>query len=880
MNEWSLNQVRETFLRFFEQKGHTVVDSSPLLPAEDPTLLFTNAGMNQFKSVFTGQETRSYSRACSAQKCVRAGGKHNDLENVGFTARHHTFFEMLGNFSFGDYFKKEAISYAWELLTTTFHIPADRLFVTVFETDDEAEEIWKNDIGIPVERIFRLGEKDNFWSMGETGPCGPCSEIHYDLGEDFPCEHPFTDGEPNWECGRFVEIWNLVFMQYNRAADGTMTPLPNPSIDTGMGLERITAVLNGKLSNYDIDIFTRLKETTVELLQHRPSPQLESSLNVIADHARAAAFLIADTITPSNEGRGYVLRRIMRRAIRHGHKLGFKEPFFYRVCDRVISLMKDHYPSLESQKEMILNITIEEEKRFRQTLEKGLELLDTGVEEALSKGQTTIHGDLVFKLYDTYGFPPDLTDTILRERGFSYNVAEYEQAMQRQRRRGKQSWSGSLEDKKQQIAMQLKEEGLEVPAFEGYEKTELEGSIVAMFNQHFDRIDSIAAGDSAFVIIDPMLFYATSGGQVGDKGFLEREDEQIAEVEDCTKAGEYQVAHITAFVDIVTGMAITQKLQEEVRNRIRCNHSATHLLHLCLHRIIGPHANQAGSLVTPEKLRFDFTHYAALTPEQIMALEECVNAEIQANYHVCTAIKKIDEAKQEGAMSLFGEKYGEVVRVVTMGDSKELCGGTHIKFTGQIGMFKIVKEEGIAAGVRRIEAITAMTAVAFMQEQEKQLKAIATELNCEQQLILPTISKLKSAEKKCRKEQEQLRQKIAASLADNFAPTAEINGIPLFAVETNEDKKSVLNTLDSLKSRNENGIFFVSGKEKGRAVIVLAVTGTAKKSIHAGTVLKNLLHSFEGKGGGRPDMAQGSAPSFDMDNGTKLLLEILSAEQG
>ncbi|MCK5809159.1 alanine--tRNA ligase, partial [bacterium] len=443
MSGWSINKVRDTFLQFFNDKKHTRVDSSPILPAEDATLLFTNAGMNQFKNIFMGQETRSYSRACSAQKCVRAGGKHNDLENVGFTARHHTFFEMLGNFSFGDYFKEEAIAFAWELLTEVYKLPKERLYVTVFETDDEALAIWRDKIGVPEERIFRLGEKDNFWAMGETGPCGPCSEVHYDLGEGFICEAPFVDGQPDWDCGRFVEIWNLVFMQYNRASDGTMTPLPKPSIDTGMGLERVTAILNGKMSNYDIDVFVDLKKTITQFLPEN-SNIIDTSLNVIADHARATAFLIADTITPSNEGRGYVLRRIMRRAIRHGHKIGFQEPFFYRICEKVIALMNGAYPSLETQKELILNIALEEEKRFGQTLEKGLELLDTGIEDIIACDKKILPGDLVFKLYDTFGFPPDLTDSILQERDLSYDKDEYAVAMEKQRNRGKASWSKSL----------------------------------------------------------------------------------------------------------------------------------------------------------------------------------------------------------------------------------------------------------------------------------------------------------------------------------------------------------------------------------------------------------------------------------------------------
>ncbi|HSA33420.1 MAG TPA: alanine--tRNA ligase, partial [bacterium] len=638
MAHWTTDKARETFLNYFKERGHTVVASSPLLPAEDKTLLFTNAGMNQFKNLFLGQEKRSYSRATTAQKCVRAGGKHNDLENVGFTARHHTFFEMLGNFSFGDYFKKEAIAFAWELVTDKkyFGLDKSRLYVTIYKDDDEAFEIWNKQEKVPAERIFRLGEKDNFWSMGDTGPCGPCSEIHYDMWDNFTSREHFKGNEPDWDHGRFVEIWNLVFMQFDRDAAGTLTPLPKPSIDTGMGLERITAALNGVPSNYDIDVFVKLIGKLKELHGGTADPAQEASWRVIADHARAIAFLIADSITPSNEGRGYVLRRIMRRAIRHGHKLGFTELFFHRACDLVIELMGHHYKELKGQREMILAIATEEEKRFRQTLDKGLLLLNDGITSAKKAKTKTLPGDLVFKLYDTYGFPPDLTQTILAEQGLSYDVAGYDAAMKEQQERGKASWSGGSEEKKLAAAKSLHDDGIGETKFEGYDKSEMEGELLALFNGELDRVDSVRAGSNAYAILSPLLFYAESGGQVGDKGTLEKNGTVAATVTDCVKLGEYRAAVVTAQTDLMVGTRFTQKLEEERRSAIRRNHSATHLLHLALRKTLGDHAHQSGSLVTQERLRFDFSHFKAVTPDELRAIETEVNRLIQKNYKTCT----------------------------------------------------------------------------------------------------------------------------------------------------------------------------------------------------------------------------------------------------
>lgn len=875
MAEWTLDKVRETFLNYFKEKGHTIVESSPLLPAEDKTLLFANAGMNQFKNVFLGQEKRSYSRAATAQKCVRAGGKHNDLENVGFTARHHTFFEMLGNFSFGDYFKKEAVSYAWELVTEVFKLDKSRLYVTIYKDDDEAFKYWREDIGVPAERIFRLGDKDNFWAMGDTGPCGPCSEIHYDMGADFPCENPFNGIEPNWDCGRFVEIWNLVFMQYNRDESGKLTPLPKPSIDTGMGLERLTAALNGFKANYETDMFAELIRFIKTILPENMESHPETSFRVIADHARATSFLIADSITPSNEGRGYVLRRIMRRAIRHGHKLGFTEIFFHKVCMKVIELMGHHYAELISRRELIRNIVIEEEKRFRQTLDKGLALLSDGIAKASSQGKTELSGDLVFKLYDTYGFPSDLTQSILDEEKMTFSREDYEKAMKQQQERGKASWSSAVEEKKLLAAAALKSEGIDSIPFDGYDKAELVGEILALFNENFDRVDSVCPGIKAYVVITPLLFYAESGGQAADKGTLEREDKKLADITDCIKIGEYRAVLVITEESMVVGTKVIQKLESERRDSIRKNHSATHLLHLSLNRIIGEHAHQAGSLVTSERLRFDFTHYKALSKDELREIEKVVNILIQQNYKVCTEIKAIEDAKKDGATALFGEKYGETVRVVSMGDSKELCGGTHVERTGQIGLFKIIKEEGIAAGVRRIEAVTAMNAFDIFQQYDDTVAACAEMLGVEKATVISGITKLKDTFKAQQKQTEELMAKISSIEAGNLKPTAAKDGIDIYIIDSGKDRNGVSKLSDSLKSQIKDGLFIITGMEAEKGVAAISCSGKAKDLYDAGAILREMLAAFGGKGGGKKDMAQGGAPVIDAEKWKEKALSIL-----
>jgi len=875
MDHWTIDKVRETFIEYFKERGHTVVSSAPLLPAEDKTLLFINAGMNQFKNIFTGHETRSYTKACSSQKCVRAGGKHNDLENVGFTTRHHTFFEMLGNFSFGDYFKKEAIEFAWDLVTQVYKVDPSRLYVTVFEDDDEAEKLWMDVAGVEKNKIFRLGEKDNFWSMGDTGPCGPCSEIHYDLGEDFKVDKPFfEDGMPDFDCGRFVEIWNLVFMQFDRDENGLMTPLPNPSIDTGMGLERMTAILNGKLSNYDIDIFQELINFTRSIAPEKIDEKLNTSLNVIADHARGVSFLIADSITPSNEGRGYVLRRIMRRAIRHGHKIGFDDVFFDKVCSKLIELMGNYYPELKEKSDLITNIVRDEEKRFRQTLEKGLSLLEYSIKDKKKHGLSKLSGDLVFKLYDTYGFPPDLTGTILKEIGFSYDEAEYEKAMDDQKNRGKASWSADLDSKKVTAIKELAKEGVDEPVFDGYEKEELEGSVVALFDENFDRIEEVVCGE-CYAAIDPIIFYAESGGQSADRGTISKDGNVIGVVNDCIKVNEFKIVHLKMEKPLKRGDKVLQENDVARRNSTRKNHSATHLLHLALKSILGSHVNQAGSFVTPDRLRFDFNHYQAVTKEELKEIENEVNWLTDKNYPVTTNVKCVEEAKKDGAMALFGEKYGETVRVVSMGGSMELCGGTHVSSTGEIGLFKIVKEEGIAAGVRRIEAVTANNALGLFREYENMIEDTAALLRSEKMAIVKGVEKLQENFKTVSDELKKLSMKLSSMQADKIEPLFEKDGTQVFVMESGKGRQDTLQLVDSLKSKIDNGLFVVAGIEKGKALAVVATSGDAKKKFHAGNILKKLLEEFGGRGGGKPDMAQGGAPSIELEKLKELVKELV-----
>lgn len=874
MENWTIDKVRRTFLDFFKAKGHTEVASSPLLPAEDKTLLFANAGMNQFKKLFLGLEKRSYTRACSAQKCVRAGGKHNDLENVGFTTRHHTFFEMLGNFSFGDYFKEDAIKYAWELVTEVFKLDKSRLYVTVFREDDEAEQLWLKNTDVDPKHIFRLDEHDNFWQMGDTGPCGPCSEIHYDLGEGFKVEKPFFDnGMPDFDCGRFVEIWNLVFMQFNRDESGKLTPLPKPNIDTGMGLERITSILNGKLSNYEIDVFQDLIHFTEDLLGKTVPAEFRSSLNVIADHARSTSFLIADTITPSNEGRGYVLRRIMRRAIRHGHKLGFNGLFFWKVCGEVIKIMGEHYPELVEKSELILNIVRDEESRFRQTLDKGLALLDDGIKEMLANGRNEFPGELVFKLYDTYGFPSDLTETILEEKGFTFNQAEYEKAMQEQKLRGKASWSAKMDSKKLSAVKELLDGGMKEPVFKGYDCESAEGKVIALFDEEFTPKESVSYGN-CYAILDPIVFYAESGGQLADTGKIMKNGKIAANVVNAIKIHDIKVVQLEVLDIINKNDTVSQELDHERRSATRRNHSATHLLHRALKMVLGTHVNQAGSLVGPDRLRFDFNHFQAVTKEELKRVETEVNRMIEANSLQNTVVKGIEEAKKEGAMALFGEKYGENVRVVTMGESKELCGGTHVRATGDIGLFKIVKEEGIAAGVRRIEAVTGLGALALFQEYDETITSIAEMTGSEKSLVVKGVEKQIDTAKQLSRELKEAGKKLAAMQIASLAPVCEKEGTKIFAVNSGKNRAESLELVDSLKAKFDNAVIAVVGDDSGKALVIISATGEAKTKFHAGNILKNILAEFGGRGGGKPDMAQGGAPAVDFNKFSELLKNI------
>ncbi|MFO7736136.1 MAG: alanine--tRNA ligase [bacterium] len=879
--KWSVDRVRRTFLEYFKKRGHTEVKSSPLLPAEDRTLLFANAGMNQFKNIFTGDEKRSYTKACSAQKCVRAGGKHNDLENVGFTARHHTFFEMLGNFSFGDYFKKEAVFYAWELLTEVFELDTEKLYVTVYKDDDEAYELWKNETDFPSEKIFRLGDRDNFWAMGETGPCGPCSEIHYDLGESSVQnnESSFVKNsrgqmEPDWDCGRFVEIWNLVFMQFSRDSGGNLTPLPSPSVDTGMGLERMTSVLNGLNSNYRIGIFRKIKDFISELSEVKENSENKASFNVIADHARATSFLIADSITPSNEGRGYVLRRIMRRAIRHGHEIGFRKQFFVHVCDKVIELMGEAYPELCKQKNLIKNITVDEEQRFGKTLEKGLSLLSDEIRELRKKKSDTLSGEVVFTLYDTYGFPPDLTLTILEEENLCYDRKEFENAMEKQRERGRQSWMDSEGSEKKALEY-LKKQNVENVDFRGYEAGEIYGKVEALFTDDFTPVEEgLHAGESGFAVISPTVFYAESGGQTADTGTLWKNNNCAAEVRDCRKAGEYHLLSVKVSRTILKGEKLLQIVHDERRAGIKRNHSATHLLHLSLKETVGEHATQSGSLVENNRLRFDFKHFNALTKDEIREIEKRVNRRIMSDSPVNTVVKDAETAKKEGAVALFGEKYGEKVRVVKMGDSTELCGGTHVLRTGEIGAFKIVKEEGIAAGVRRIEAVTGEGVLSLFWKYESTLESMADSLKTGVEDAPAALEKLRETEKQHRKELLSLREKLSSRETDSMEPDFRKDGISIYVVATEKGRKEIMTMSDSMRSKIKDGVFIILGRQKGKSALVVSMSGKAEKLFNAGNIIKNILAEFGGRGGGRPDMAQGGADNISEDILRKKVHEI------
>ncbi|HBR3212448.1 TPA: alanine--tRNA ligase [Klebsiella pneumoniae] len=848
----STAEIRQAFLDFFHSKGHQVVASSSLVPHNDPTLLFTNAGMNQFKDVFLGLDKRNYSRATTAQRCVRAGGKHNDLENVGYTARHHTFFEMLGNFSFGDYFKQDAIKYAWELLTgeNWFALPKEKLWVTVYETDDEAFDIWANEVGVPRERIIRIGDNkgapfasDNFWQMGDTGPCGPCTEIFFDHGDHIWGGPP---GSPEEDGDRYIEIWNIVFMQFNRQADGTMEPLPKPSVDTGMGLERIAAVLQHVNSNYDIDLFRDLIASVAKVTG--ATDLTNKSLRVIADHIRSCAFLVADGVIPSNENRGYVLRRIIRRAIRHGNMLGAKDTFFWKLVAPLIDVMGSAGDELKQQQAQVEQVLKTEEEQFARTLERGLALLD----EELSKLKgDTLDGETAFRLYDTYGFPVDLTADVCRERNIKVDEAGFEAAMEEQRRRARES-SGFGADYNAMIRVDGASE------FKGYDHLELNGKVTALFIDG-KAVDSVSAGQEAVVILDQTPFYAESGGQVGDKGELKGAGFSFA-VSDTQKYGQ-AIGHIgkVASGTLKVGDAVQADVDEARRQRIRLNHSATHLMHAALRQVLGTHVAQKGSLVNDKALRFDFSHFEAMKPEEIRAVEDLVNAQIRRNLAIETNIMDIDAARASGAMALFGEKYDDRVRVLRMGDfSTELCGGTHAARTGDIGLFRITSESGTAAGVRRIEAVTGEGTMAILHAQSDQLNDIAQLLKGDSHNLGEKVRAALERTRQLEKELQQLKEQAAAQESANLSSKAEeINGVKLLVSElTGVEPKMLRTMVDDLKNQLGSTIVVLATVADGKVSLIAGVSKDVTDRVKAGELVGMVAQQVGGKGGGRPDMAQ------------------------
>ncbi|WP_250297478.1 alanine--tRNA ligase [Escherichia coli] len=848
----STAEIRQAFLDFFHSKGHQVVASSSLVPHNDPTLLFTNAGMNQFKDVFLGLDKRNYSRATTSQRCVRAGGKHNDLENVGYTARHHTFFEMLGNFSFGDYFKHDAIQFAWELLTSEkwFALPKERLWVTVYESDDEAYEIWEKEVGIPRERIIRIGDNkgapyasDNFWQMGDTGPCGPCTEIFYDHGDHIWGGPP---GSPEEDGDRYIEIWNIVFMQFNRQADGTMEPLPKPSVDTGMGLERIAAVLQHVNSNYDIDLFRTLIQAVAKVTG--ATDLSNKSLRVIADHIRSCAFLIADGVMPSNENRGYVLRRIIRRAVRHGNMLGAKETFFYKLVGPLIDVMGSAGEDLKRQQAQVEQVLKTEEEQFARTLERGLALLD---EELAKLSGDTLDGETAFRLYDTYGFPVDLTADVCRERNIKVDEAGFEAAMEEQRRRAREA-SGFGADYNAMIRVDSASE------FKGYDHLELNGKVTALFVDG-KAVDAINAGQEAVVVLDQTPFYAESGGQVGDKGELKGANFSFA-VEDTQKYGQ-AIGHIgkLAAGSLKVGDAVQADVDEARRARIRLNHSATHLMHAALRQVLGTHVSQKGSLVNDKVLRFDFSHNEAMKPEEIRAVEDLVNTQIRRNLPIETNIMDLEAAKAKGAMALFGEKYDERVRVLSMGDfSTELCGGTHASRTGDIGLFRIISESGTAAGVRRIEAVTGEGAIATVHADSDRLSEVAHLLKGDSNNLADKVRSVLERTRQLEKELQQLKEQAAAQESANLSSKAiDVNGVKLLVSELSGVEPKMLRTMvDDLKNQLGSTIIVLATVSEGKVSLIAGVSKDVTDRVKAGELIGMVAQQVGGKGGGRPDMAQ------------------------
>ncbi len=847
-------EIREAFLRFFEEQGHTRVASSSLIPGNDPTLLFTNAGMNQFKDCFLGQEKRAYTRAASSQKCVRAGGKHNDLENVGYTARHHTFFEMLGNFSFGDYFKRDAITYAWTFLTSPqwLNLPKEKLWVTVYASDDEAYDIWTQEVGVPAERMVRIGDNkgapyasDNFWTMGDTGPCGPCTEIFFDHGADIWGGPP---GSPEEDGDRYIEIWNNVFMQFNRTADGVLHPLPAPSVDTGMGLERISAVLQHVHSNYEIDLFQSLLAASAQAIGC--SNDNQPSLKVVADHIRSCGFLIADGVLPSNEGRGYVLRRIIRRACRHGNKLGAKGSFFYQIVAALVAEMGEAFPELKAQQAHIERVLKAEEEQFAKTLEQGLKILEADLAEL--KGNV-VPGDVVFKLYDTYGFPMDLTGDIARERNLTLDEAGFEKEMEAQRVRARSASSFGMD-----YNALVK---VDVPTvFTGYHNTQSSAKVVALYKEGV-AVQQLAEGEEGVVILDQTPFYGESGGQVGDRGYLVAGNGRF-DVRDTTKTGGAFLHHgVVSLGNLSVGAELTAQVDSDMQQATSLNHSATHLLHAALRQVLGEHVQQKGSLVDSQRLRFDFSHFEAIKPEQIKALEDIVNAQIRKNSAVETEETDIDTARAKGAMALFGEKYGDQVRVLSMGGdfSVELCGGIHVKRTGDIALFKITSEGGVASGVRRIEGVTGAAALAYLNAAEEQLKEAAQLVKGSRDNLIDKLSAVLERNRALEKQLEQLQAKAASAAGDDLSASAvDVKGVKVLAARLDGmDGKALLALVDQLKNKLGEGVILLGGVHEEKVVLVAGVTKELTSKLKAGDLMKQAAAAVGGKGGGRPDMAQG-----------------------
>ena len=849
--QMTTSEIRTAFLEYFRSQGHQVVDSSSLVPHNDPTLLFTNAGMNQFKDVFLGGDIRPYSRAATAQRCVRAGGKHNDLDNVGYTARHHTFFEMLGNFSFGDYFKHDAINFAWTFLTKVLQLPQEKLLVTVYATDDEAYNIWANEIGVPADRIVRIGDNkgapyasDNFWQMGDTGPCGPCTEIFYDHGDHIWGGPP---GSPEEDGDRFIEIWNVVFMQFNRQADGTLEPLPKPSVDTGMGIERISAIMQGVHSNYEIDIFKALIQNAAKIVG--VTDLANKSLRVIADHIRSCAFLIADGVMPSNEGRGYVLRRIIRRAVRHGRKLGATDTFFYQLVATLVALMGDAYPELKSQQPVVERVLKLEEEQFVRTLDRGLALLE---DELVRLGDAKeIPGAVVFKLYDTYGFPADLTADVVRDRGYTIDEAAFQSEMEKQRERAKEASNFSVDYNKQLKIEQTTE-------FCGYDKTADSAAITAIYLGD-DSVTALKTGDQALIVLEHTPFYAESGGQMGDAGLLRAGDALFA-VTDTQKIGQ-AIVH-KGFVEdgaFNVGDMVEAVVDNSRRNATALHHSATHLLHAALRNTLGDHVAQKGSQVGPDRLRFDFSHFEAINSAVLRQIEQSVNAEIRKNAQINTQLMSLDDARSSGAMALFGEKYGDEVRVVKMGEfSTELCGGTHAKQTGDIGFFKIISESGIAAGVRRIEAVAGEATLEHIHQLGEQLDEAAAIVKADALSVVSKIRQMQDRTRHLEREIEALKAKLAAQAGnDLLSQIMQINGQQVLVAQLDGvDAKSLRTTLDDLKNRLQSAVLLLAAVNDDKVSLIAGVTADLTAKVKAGELVNVVAQQVGGKGGGRPDMAQ------------------------